>query len=56
MNHWYSKGLPGTGKRNTENPYDQQTLTVIKMLGLKEYCGDVINFKTYFKSYKTKIR
>ena len=56
MNYWYSKGLPRAGKRNTENPYDWQSSTVIKMLGLQEYCGDVINFKTYSKSYKNKKR
>ena len=56
MNYWYSKGLGRAGKRNTENPYDWQSSTVIKMLGLQEYCGDVINFKTYSKSYKNKKR
>lgn len=30
--------------------------TVIKILTLQEYCGDLINFKTYSKSYKNKKR
>jgi hypothetical protein len=30
--------------------------TVFKILTLQEYCGDVINFKTYSKSYKNKQR
>ena len=30
--------------------------TVKKILTLQEYCGDVINFKTYSKSYKMKRR
>jgi len=32
----------------TSNPY--------KILSLQEYCGDVINFKTFSKSYKNKKR
>lgn len=27
-----------------------------KILSLQEYCGDIINFKTYSKSYKNKKR
>ena len=30
--------------------------TVKKILTLQEYCGDVINFKSYSKSYKMKKR
>ena len=30
--------------------------TVVKILGTQEYCGDIINFKTYSKSYKNKKR
>ena len=30
--------------------------TVVKILDTQEYCGDIINFKTYSKSYKNKKR
>jgi hypothetical protein len=49
------KGVKKGGK-TSENPYYWGHSTVYKILGLKEYCGDVINFKTYTKSYKNKKR
>jgi site-specific DNA recombinase len=55
MNYWYSKGLPRGGKKNPEsNRWNDST--VLSILTLQEYCGDVINFKTYSKSYKNKKR
>ncbi|WP_407720536.1 recombinase family protein [Ruminococcus sp. JE7B6] len=30
--------------------------TITKILTQQEYCGDIINFKTYSKSYKNKKR
>lgn len=30
--------------------------TITKILSLQEYCGDILNFKTYSKSYKNKRR
>ena len=56
MNYWKSKGLNRGGLRNTENPYYWNTSTIITILTLQEYVGDVINFKTYSKSYKLKKR
>lgn len=56
MNYWKSKGLNRGGLRNTENPYYWNTSTIQKILSLQEYVGDVINFKTYSKSYKLKKR
>ena len=56
MNYWHSIGKPRGGLKNTENPYAWNTSTVIKILGTQEYCGDVINFKTYSKSFKLKKR
>ncbi len=55
MNYWFSKGLPRGGKKNP-NSNTWQDSTVHKILTLQEYCGDVINFKTYSKSYKNKKR
>ena len=54
--YWQSKGINRSGKGGEKNPYHWNNSTVIKMLGVQEYCGDVINFKTYSKSYKNKKR
>lgn len=56
MNYWQSKGINRGGIRNPEQPSRWQRSTVIKILTLQEYCGDVINFKTYSKSFKLKKR
>ncbi|MDR0314559.1 MAG: recombinase family protein [Oscillospiraceae bacterium] len=56
MNYWYSQGLPRGGLKNTERTNRWVHSTVTKILSLQEYCGDVINFKTYSKSYKLKKR
>lgn len=37
-------------------PYHWNSSTITKILSLQEYCGDVLNFKTYSKSYKNKRR
>ncbi|MDD6478907.1 MAG: recombinase family protein [Oscillospiraceae bacterium] len=39
-----------------ENKYNWRSSTVSKILAQQEYCGDIINFKTYSKSYKNKKR
>lgn len=44
-----------TGKTTTD-PYRWGQSTVGKILATQEYCGDVINFKTYSISYKNKKR
>ena len=56
MNFWQSKGLPRGGLKNEERPNKWGHSTIVKILSLQEYCGDVINFKTYLKSYKLKKR
>ena len=33
-----------------------EQLQCYKILSLQEYCGDILNFKTYSKSYKNKKR
>ena len=50
-----AKGLPTRHKPN-DNPYHWKNATVCKMFSMPEYCGDVVNFKTYSKSYKNKKR
>ena len=56
MAYWQSKGLPRGGKKTQPNPYRWGKTTVAKILSNQEYCGDVINFKTYSKSFKNKTR
>ena len=56
MAYWQSKGLPRGGKKTQPNPYRWCKTTVQKILTQQEYCGDVINFKTYSKSFKNKAR
>ena len=56
MHYWDSKGLPRGGSKNEEFPYKWRSTTIIKILTTQEYCGDVINFKTYSKSFKLKKR
>ena len=56
MAYWYSKGLNRGGKRTQLNPYKWGSTMVGGILAQQEYCGDVINFKTYSKSFKNKTR
>ncbi len=56
MAYWQSKGLPRGGKKTQTNPYKWCMTTVQKILAQQEYCGDVINFRTYSKSFKNKKR
>jgi len=54
--YWQSKNLGRGGKKTQPNPYKWCKTTVAKILAQQEYCGDVINFKTYSKSFKNKTR
>lgn len=56
MAYWRSKGLNRGGKKTQTNPYKWCKTTIQKILSQQEYCGDVINFKTYSKSFKNKTR
>ena len=51
-----SKGISKGGSKSTLEPTKWNHTTVKKILTLQEYCGDVINFKSYSKSYKIKRR
>ena len=55
-NYWHAKGIARPSRPNLNKPYSWNSSTVIKILTTQEYCGDVINFKTYSKSYKNKKR
>ena len=54
--YWLTKGIkrPGKGKQQPSTKWNSSTIT--KILSLQEYCGDILNFKTYSKSYKNKKR
>ena len=54
--YWRSKGVNRSGSKSTVEPTKWGHTTVKKILTLQEYCGDVINFKSYSKSYKMKKR
>ena len=54
--YWRSKGTSRGGSKSTLEPTKWNHTTVKKILTLQEYCGDVINFKSYSKSYKMKRR
>ncbi len=56
MAYWQSKGLGRGGKKTQPNPYKWCKTTIGKMLALREYTGDIVNFKTYSKSFKNKTR
>ena len=56
MAYWRSKGLNRGGKKTQNNPYKWCKTTIQKILSQQEYCGDIINFKTYSKSFKSKRR
>jgi len=49
--YWRSKGLNRGGKKSDKDPTHWNHSTIYKVLTLQEYCGDVINFKTFSKAY-----
>ena len=54
--YWIQKGVKKAGKGSDLPTHKWYNSTVVKILTTQEYCGDVINFKTYSKSYKNKKR
>ena len=56
MAYWQSKGLPRGGKIKQPNLYKWCKTSIAKILSQQEYCGDVINFKSYSISFKKKKR
>ena len=53
---WLTKGIKRPGKGKQQPPTKWNSSTITKILSLQEYCGDILNFKTYSKSYKNKKR
>jgi len=56
--HYYaeSKGISRPAKVSGKGPHYWNPNAVNTILNRQEYCGDVINFKTYKKSFKNKTR
>ena len=53
--HLRNKGI-NTPARPPENPYAWQARSVADILAKMEYLGNTVNFKTYKKSYKSKVK
>lgn len=51
--YWQSRGVGRGGSKSTLEPTKWGHTTIRKILELQEYCGDVINFKTYSNAYVT---
>lgn len=56
VNYWLNKGIRKPNRKTNPNPFGWNSSTVYSILNTQEYCGDIINFKTYSKSYKNKKR
>ena len=54
--YWLKKGIKRPCKGKEQAPTKWNSSSVTKILSLQEYCGDILNFKTYSKSYKNKKR
>ena len=54
--YWLTKGIKRPGKGKQQPPTKWNSSTITKILSLQEYCGDILDFKTYSKSYKNKKR
>ena len=56
VNYFREKGINRPSKPSTRSPFYWTHSSISKILTTQEYLGDVINFKTYSKSYKDKKR
>ncbi len=54
MVYWEDRGIKRSGKMRQPDKYRWCKSTITKILTQQEYCGDIINFKSYTKSYKNK--
>ena len=54
--YWHEKGIRKARRLPDREPHKWNNSTVITILSRQEYCGDVLNFKTYAKSFKLKKR
>ncbi|MDR2572422.1 MAG: recombinase family protein [Oscillospiraceae bacterium] len=54
--YWKNKGINRPARASDREPHYWNANTVINILTCREYVGDVVNFKTYSKSFKNKKR
>ena len=54
--YWLTKSIKRPNKGKQQPPTNWNSSTITKILSLQEYCRDILNFKTYSKSYKNKKR
>ena len=54
--YWKNRGVNRGGLKAGKEPHFWNSSAVKTILDRQEYCGDVINFKTYSKSFKLKKR
>ena len=54
--YWKARGDNRNGRKWQEDPYKWKDATINSILKRVEYCGDLVNFKTYSKSFKNKQR
>jgi Ca2+-binding EF-hand superfamily protein len=56
IHYWETKGVKRPNRSGDRDPYHWNSSTIVEIIAKREYCGDVVNFKTYSKSYKSKKR
>ena len=54
--YWLKKGIKRPGKGKEQPPTKWNSSSVTKLLPLREYGGDILNFKPYSMSYNNKKR
>lgn len=54
--YWIERGENRGGVKTQTDPYKWKSSTIGKMLSRQEYCGDIVNFKTFSTSFKNKKR
>lgn len=54
INYFKSKGMKRGGRSYSGSSSRWNGSTISNILNLREYCGDVVNFKTHKPSYKSK--
>ena len=54
--YWLKKEIRKPGRAKQQPSTKWNASTIVNILTLQEYCGDVLNFKTYSKSFRNKTR
>ena len=54
--YWAARGVGRGGARMSDDPCNWRHTTILAILAKREYCGDVVNFKTESRSFRNKSR